>query len=104
MKTSSATLNWENSSLQPTSILENLRKNVESREQLGVLLIDFLLRETATGKHFREDGVAEIPLIATLRIETQSTESDSTVCTTTCISFHNQNIWCYQTCHTVHVQ
>ena len=88
----------------PMTLLGNLRTNVESREQLGVLLIDYLLREAATGKHFRQDGVAEIPLTATFTVHQNLIETDTQVCGSWCLSTLGTNIMCIQVCHTEHLQ
>ncbi|MBX2921056.1 MAG: hypothetical protein KF746_02600 [Chitinophagaceae bacterium] len=100
----STTTNAKKSEISATTLLNNLRKNVASREQLGVLLMDHVLREAATGKHFREDGIAEIPLTVTIYLQTRALESDTVVCDKACWTSFGHEILCLQTCHTEHVQ
>jgi hypothetical protein len=112
MEKTKTTTNANQSGISSITLLNNLRKNVESREQLGVLLVDHVLREAATGKHFREDGIAEIPLTITISMSQMATdsvspigiESDTQVCDSVCISSFGVSLYCYQRCHSVHAQ
>jgi len=91
-----------------TAILNNLRKNVESREQLGVLLVDYVLEQAATGKHFREDGIAEIPVSVTIYMSkmaigavSPNAQPRSQECYRSCWEVFGSRPLCFEVCRTV---
>ncbi len=86
-----------------TSLLMNARKYARNREQLGVLLMDKLLNLAATGKHFRADGVAEIPLTVTISLLKPTTESDTETCHRVCWSSFGHEWLCLIECNTTHL-
>lgn len=76
----------------------------DTREQLGVLLYDRLLNEVATGKHFREDGVAEIPLTVRFSLQQQAIDPVAKTqkqCTKVCWSSLGIDWLCLERCEVV---
>lgn len=88
-----------------TTRLVKARKHTSSREQMGVLLVDQLLNMAATGKHFRADGVAEIPLTVTINLLKPATERTTKTCHKVCwTSLFGVELICLTECDTLEVQ
>ena len=90
-----------NKTNQAIKAINKMRIKAETREQLGVLLYDRLLKEIATGKHFREDGTGKLSVtvhFSTQEINAESAGSMRKFCIEVCVETPDGEIICHKHC------